>query len=489
MRIRVIAAFVGLLATLLVFSLAGANWPEQSYGQGSSDIWVMNLHETEDANVVASYVNQDGDPDASVGGTIDPLGNTSFPASSSGLEDGWLGSVVLYSDQELASAVDLFWHNVPAGDGWSGGLYSGYSEGSNDIFFPVVSRTYYHRSLLTIQCVDTVDCPVWLTYRGEDGSDVDGNPFYEVIEADSQETHDVWDPTLNPNVPTGVPVPWYGSLHVTSTQKIAGVSVTHWWLGYAASYNALVPGTDTELHFTSVNRRNWANWHGQSDWSQITIQNLNPISITVYQTYYDRDGGPPVLQIEDDVPAYSSHLYNTRYGDAVDPSVFEALGDTFLGSVLVTSTHPIAGTGRVIRYPSYGLAGAYQGVPSSASSNSLSYPVAYRVINGNAWVGYSSLFVQNLDTDNAITVHVQYLNPDGTVGVEFDDDIPANATHPYNTRFGGETPDGAATFEPLGTSWRGPIIVTTTSPEGILGMVNNHTLGSGYIYLGLDNIQ
>ena len=87
MRMKAMAGVVGLLATLLVFSVVGAIFPAQNYGQGSSDVWVMNLNETEDANVVAAYIDQNGNPDATVGATIDPLGNTSFPASSSGLAD------------------------------------------------------------------------------------------------------------------------------------------------------------------------------------------------------------------------------------------------------------------------------------------------------------------------------------------------------------------------------------------------------------------
>jgi len=486
MRFKVMGVVIGVLATFLLFSVAGAIFPAQSVGQGSSDVWVMNLDDTNDANVVASYVNQEGDSDATVGDTIDPLGNTSFPASSSGLGNDWLGSMVLYSDRQLASAAQLYWQSVPVADGWSGALYSGYSEGSNEIFFPCLSRTKYHRTLVTVQCVDTVDCDVWLTYRGEDGSGVTGNPFDDTIEVDSQETYDLWDATLNPNVPTGLPVPWYGSLQVTSTEEIAGVAVTHWSFGYAAAYNGMEPGADTELYFATVNRRNWSNWTGQSDWSQLTIQNLSDFEITVYQTYYDRNGGPALLQFTDTVPALSSHLYNTRYGDAVPAATFNGLPNPFLGSVLVTSTNPIAGVGRVVRVLSGGMAGEYNAVPGG--SDSLVYPVLYRLKSGSAWRGYSSLFVQNLDPDDAIVATVKYLNSNGTVALQFDDNIPANTTHSYNTRYGGDVPGGtAAYFNPLGDNWAGPIIVTTTSPDGIIGAVSNHTLGTGYIYLGTDN--
>jgi len=481
MKFKVMGVVIGVLATFLLFSVAAAIFPAQSVGQGSSDVWVMNLDDTNDANVVASYVDQEGNSDATVGATIDPQGNTSFPASSSGLGNDWLGSMVLYSDRQLASAAQLYWQSVPVADGWSGALYSGYSEGANEIFFPVISRTKYHRTMTTIQCVDTVDCDVWMTYRGDDGSYVSGSPFQDTIEVDSQETYDMWDATLNSNIPSGLPVPWYGSLQVTSTEEIAGVAVTHWSFGYAAAYNGMEPSGATELYFATVNRRNWSNWTGQSDWSQLTIQNLNNFEITIYQTYYDREGGPALLTFTDTIPAYSSHLYNTRYGDAVDDSVFDPLGNTFLGSARVTSTDSIAGVGRVVRVLSGGMAGEYNAV--TGGSDSLKYPVLYRLKSGSAWRGYSSLFVQNLDTANAIDVHVQWLKPDGTVGVEYDDNIPANTSRSYSTRYG----DTATVLAALGNNYAGPIIVTTDSPEGIIGAVTNHIQGSNYIYMGTDN--
>jgi len=186
MRARVLGGIVAVLAVLLISSVAVAQYPGQGVGQGSSDIWVMNLDETLDAGVVASYVNQNGVSDSTVGGTIAPLGNTSFPASSSGLANDWLGSMVLFSDRELASVAELHWQNVPTGDGWSGAAYSGYSEGVNELFFCHIAKTPHAKSISTIQCVDTVPCEVFMTYRDRDGVEVAGNPFVETMPADPQ---------------------------------------------------------------------------------------------------------------------------------------------------------------------------------------------------------------------------------------------------------------------------------------------------------------
>lgn len=481
MKVKVVVTIVAVLAVMLVSSVVlAARFPTLGVGKGSSDIWVMNLHETEDANVVASYVDQDGNEDSSVGGTVDPLGNTSFPASSSGLANDWLGSMVLYSDRELASIAELYWRNQPRRDGWSGAAYSGYSEGRTEFLFPYVLKSASHKSIVTIQCVDTVDCDISMTYRGRDGNEVNGNPFTDTIEADSQESYDLWDPTLNPNIPDqgDTPDPWYGCMAVTSGQDIAGVAVVHFRRGHAAAYNAFVPGTDTETYMPFVLRRyiggKWKRW------TQIVAQNLNNYEITVYGTFYHRDGGAPLLTFSDTIPAYTSHWYNTRHGGHVPggPSTFDALGNKFLGSAVISSTEPIVALSTVLRE---GVAGASQGLPYG--SGTLVYPVVYRTKGGGRWTGYSAVVVQNLDPDDAITVHAQFLNSDGTVGVEFDADIPANSAHSYNTRLGAQTPGGAGTYDPLGTSWVGTAIVSTTSPAGIVGMVQNTMKGSDYAYM------
>jgi len=485
MRVKMLVGVAAVLALLLTASVAVAKFPDQSVGQGSSDIWVMNLDETEDANVVAAYVDQDGNPDDTIGAVIDNLGNTSFPASDSGVGNDWLGSMVLYSDRELASIAELYWQNVPTGDGWSGASYVGYSEGANDIFFPYVMMTAHQRSIVTVQCVDTVDCEISMEYRDRDGVGVTGNPFTDTLEPDSQESYDLWDPTLNPNVPTTLSAPWFGALRVTSDQDIAGAVVMHYRQGYAAAYNPFVPADDTEIYMPFIKRRDFTGtWRGASDWSSIVVQNMATYPISVHHSYYDRNGGAPLLTFSDTIPALSSAGYNTRYGiNGATPEVYEALGDRFLGSVIISSTDPIVGVCSTIRKPSGGLAGTYQGVPGGASTQI--FPRLYRTKNGAAWTGYSGLIVQNLDPDNEADVHVKFLKSDGTVGVEFDDTIPANSSHGYNTRYNAAVP--ASTFNVLGNNWSGPAIITTDNPVGIVGITQDHVKGSGYIYHAMYN--
>jgi hypothetical protein len=373
--------------------------------------------------------------------------------------------------------AELYWQNVPRGDGWSGAAYVGYSEGANEVFLPGLAKTNSHRSIATIQCVDTVDCNVWMTYRDVDGNVVGASPYTEVIEPDSQESYDLHDPSLNPNIPTGLPVTWYGSLQITSTQKIAAVMVVHWAYGYAAGYNGIVPGDDTEIFFPSVNRRNYGGWVGQSDWQGLTVQNLNDSEIDVWLSFYATGESDPKLTFSDTIPAYSSHGYNTRYNEALYG--FDALGNGFLGTARVTSTMPIAGISGLVRFPSGGLASGYQAVPGGATK--LVYPVLYRLVSGSQWLGYSALAVANPDPNNEAPITVRFLKSDGTEGVTMHDTIPANSSIGYSTRYGGTA------FNALGLNWAGPVVISTTNPMGVAGIVANHTLGTGYIYLTSGN--
>lgn len=289
MRQRVVANAGMVLGIMLVASVALAtSYPDEGFGRGSTETWVMNVHDTLDANVVASFIDQDGFQTKTVEGTIDPLGNYSFLASSF-LDYGWLGSKSLDSLRPIASVAETIWQKVPQGDQYSATTVNDTGEGAEEIFFPSISKTSYHRSMITIQCLDDEECPVSMTYRNAAGNLVTGSPFLDAIEAFSQETYDLWDPSVNPHIPEQqyTPSPWFGTLQVTSTGKIAGVCRTHSQGGYAMAYNAVPRSTEAVVFFPGVVRRNFGgSWGGESDWSGLSILNLNDVGITVDLNFY-----------------------------------------------------------------------------------------------------------------------------------------------------------------------------------------------------------
>jgi len=480
MRIKVLAILGSILGMMLGASVALGSYPDQAVGLGNAEIWVVNLHESLDANVVVSFFDRDGFETDSEQATIDYLGNHSFPASTPDVDSGWLGSVAIDSLRPIASIAETVWEEVPADDNWTGAAFTDFSQGAQEIFFPAVSKTDRQESIMTIQCLDAEDCQVSMTYRDRDGNVITGSPFSDVIESYSQESYDLWDPSLNANVPDQqyTEAPWYGSLRVVSRQEIGGVQVTHWHLGYAGAHNSCIPGEDREIYFPSVKRRNFTNWTGDSDWSALTVQNLNAVAITANLSFYDRDGISE-LAFTDTIPAYSSHAYNTRYGGSVPASTFEELEHPFLGSAVVTSTEPILGTCNLIRGPST-LAASYNGVPGGVGE--VVFPVAYRTKSGSSWTGYSGVIVQNLDPEDQITVCTDWRDQDGDSLLDFCDQIAANARHGYNTRYGGDTPGGKDAYNPLGEEWTGSVVVTTTSSAGIAALVESTISGADYTY-------
>ncbi|HJX37963.1 MAG TPA: hypothetical protein VJ714_05155, partial [Anaerolineae bacterium] len=163
MRLRVVASAGMVLGIMLLASAASAFYPDQAVGRGNTQTWVMNLHESLEANVVVSLIDQDGFQTRSMTGTIKHLANDSFPAASSGLSSGWLGSVTVDSLRPIASVQEAVWQDVPAHDEWTGAAFTDFFEGAQHIFFPALSKTERQKSIVTIQCLDTEDCQIEMT--------------------------------------------------------------------------------------------------------------------------------------------------------------------------------------------------------------------------------------------------------------------------------------------------------------------------------------
>jgi hypothetical protein len=482
MRIKALTVVALILGVLLVTSVALANYPADSPGVGNTDAWVMNVHGTLDANAVASSIDQDGYASSYVTGTIAPLWNASFASSASGLDSGWLGSMTIDSLRPVVSVGEAHWEDVTQGDGYSAAVYLDAAEGANEVYFSQLFKTPSWRSIITIQCLDTEACEVSMTYRERDGDTIDGSPFQDTIEAFSQETYDLWDSSVNPNIPNDSQMVsgYSGALQVTSTGEIAGTVCNHGKLGYALAYNASPPGTETKIYLPEVKRKDPnGNWTGNADWSLISVQNTNSFQITVQLDFYKRDGSK-LLTFTDTIPAYTSNTYNTRYGGGeVDPSVFEALTDNFEGTAVVSSDYPIVGVCGLVRVPLDQLAGAYTGAPEGSAE--LVFPLVYRVVDGGAWRKYSGLVVQNVDAENDIDIwsYWQYEDSGSIEDIEISVNIPAKGAYGFNTRYG----EHAGTLADLPDNWAGTVVVTTTSPLGVAGMVHSTITYPAYAYL------
>ena len=133
MKKRVFLSFLTALLLVLVLAVAASAQPT-SYTSGFQ---VQNLSDSDDANVVITYYNQNGTENAMVNDTIDAgTSTTYYPIDASA---GFDGSVVISSDQPVAAIVNIL------GDGgaFGGASYDSFSGGTADANIPLVLSNFF----------------------------------------------------------------------------------------------------------------------------------------------------------------------------------------------------------------------------------------------------------------------------------------------------------------------------------------------------------
>jgi hypothetical protein len=326
---------VGVLATLA--SAQGSVDP----GVGNVNFTVMNTSDTDEALVVASYIDQNGQVDSSVQKTLQPQSSQGFQITQSGLPDNnWAGSVIASSDQEIVAFAQVKWSNGTSTDGKTSGAYNGFVGGANKLYFPsLAARSGKQFSRLIIQSAEaasesaTIDFTIKFYDRAGNQS---GSTLSRSVNKGAQLTLDLLaDVSLPTTNPPGDG--WLGSAVVESTSPIAGVATMH-WQQYSAAYSAVTGGGEY-AYLPSATRRipsgSWLQYTG------LIVQNLNTSTdADVTVRWYDRSGNE-LYSFTDSIPANSSHGYNTRHtsGDVPNPSALHsALGNDWNGSVVVQST-------------------------------------------------------------------------------------------------------------------------------------------------------
>jgi hypothetical protein len=350
--VKVAAVYTLLLALLLAgVVIVRAQTPVN--GEGNSNIVVQNLHQTETANVVASYVGPGGVPEDSLGTAIPRLSAAEFLSSATGLPSGWIGSMVLYSDREVASVASLLWDGGAYYDGTSAACYTGFEAGDTSWYVPaLVVNPGVEMSQLTVQNVDTEALTFYVEYyeRGESTPDA---VIDDTLEPDESRMYDLGSP--GGKVPDLVAVSdsganWTGAAVVTSTNQIAVVQTNH-WRGWSSAYVAFEEPSDT-LYSSSISRRMyvrpWRTWW--AEFSVLSLQNPNDTDVDVNIKFYDRSDGLLDLELPYTIPARSAAGFNLRTGGWVPASTFDVLdtdttdSDTvWVGHAVVTATQPILG--------------------------------------------------------------------------------------------------------------------------------------------------
>lgn len=477
-RLLSVLVMVGLLVGLAVIPVAASGPPNP--GTGSSDFYVMNVDGTSSATVNVNYYGQDGVSDATDTISLNPYGSREFASGTLPVGDGWVGSVVLSSDRELAALTNIIWSGGQYGDGTTAGAYAGVSAPGMSLYFPYVSRVLNVRfSTVTIQNAGTGNAAVQVSYYDSNGALIAG-PYADTIGEGRSKTYDLSTPGGNvPNLPS----PFNGAVVATADKPIAGTVTTH-WKKYSSAYEGFASGSNTQ-YLPSVYRKNRIDiGMGWIRHSNILVQNLSGSAADVDIDFYPTGSTSSALHLDDTIPANSSHEYNTRFGTPglFDPSVFETgLGNDFDGSVVVQADQEIVAISHTF-WTRLETASTYKGMPGGAGEVFMAWQPRKKV--GGAWLQWAKLVIQNLSGSTA-NITLTYYNPDGSVQATFTDSIAGNSADGYNTRYGS---DGggitAAQFAALGDSFNGAVRVQSTQPVApVMNVIQNDwaTTYNGYV--------
>jgi len=269
---------------------------------------------------------------------------------------------------------------------------------------------------------------------------------------------------------SGLPDNWAGSVIVEADMEIVAFGQARWEGGAygdgktAGAYNGFTQGS-IKLYFPSLAARSG------KQFSSLTVQSAEAASttdtITFDITFYNRDGTVAETLSGESVHKGAQKTYNLL--DQGLPNTAPA-GDGWLGAAVVTSSSPIVGVA-TMHWKEYSA--AYSGVVDGAGGQTAYLPSATRRLPSGPWLQYTAVLVQNLDTTTAANVTVKWYDRLGTKLFEFNDTIPANSSHGYNTRWtNSDVPDHAALHGALGTNWNGSVVVQATNAVDIVAVAN-----------------
>ncbi|NJN83133.1 MAG: hypothetical protein HC802_13170 [Caldilineaceae bacterium] len=157
---------------------------------------------------------------------------------------------------------------------------------------------------------------------------------------------------------------WDGSIDIDANKSLAGVGTTIWGSKDAAGHYKLVSAADGRASVVlplQYRHGSGSNCNSYSKYAALNVLNVGTASTTVSIQYYDSAGvarlGAPLTKTL--TPGQATGA-NTCNGGDFPPTSFDALGSSFTGSALVTSSGaPITAIANLIYATS---AAVYDGV-------------------------------------------------------------------------------------------------------------------------------
>lgn len=457
---------VGVIAMILVMvttlTAGAASWPNP--GPGSADVTVMNIG-TAAASVTAEYYDLNGSVAATkTRSSLGVNGTHDFLASASGLPDGWQGSMVLSSTDNVASVATVKWAGgVDAGDDGDRGQYTGVTAGSTTVYCPALYQlegALY--ATLSVQNTGSTNANVSIAFRDRNGVAYASNPVTKVIKANSQATIDL-------STSAAYFASKDGSAVITSDQPVAAVVAIH-WASRSSTYGCPTQG-NTKLYVPAQFRMTTGGTtiNDYLMYSANVLMNLSANTANTTFHYIPRDPTKATLDVPVQIPAYSAKGLNTFNGGSVAASTFDVLGTSWDGVVVIDSDQPLAGINNTIWGINNGNKSATFNIVGPADGATAVYlPYQRRISPSGDWQEWSAAIVQNLSGSTA-NVTLKYFDANGAEVLTLTQAIDAGKAFGFNTRTGGSR--AAADFNPLGTNYVGGLRITSDQNIAVVAQV------------------
>ena len=262
---------------------------KNAWGSYDSAFYVQNVHASSQANISIKYYDSAGNLDCTVNDTVAALASKGYwVPSKSCLPDGWVGGVVVTSDQPI---VTIGRPHI----GTQVTTYNGFSAGSLASYVPMLFKNAWgsYDSAFYIQNVHaSSQANISIKYYDSAGNlDCTVNDTVAALASKGY-----WVPSES-CLPDG----WVGGVVVTSDQPIVAVGRPH--IGeQVTTYNGFSSGS-LSSYLPMLFKNAWGSYN-----SAFYIQNTEASAAAVTVKYYDSTGVLTCTS-NDSIPALSTLGY------------------------------------------------------------------------------------------------------------------------------------------------------------------------------------
>jgi hypothetical protein len=268
-----------------------------TWGSYNSAFYIQNVHDTNTATISIKYYDNTGLLQCTKADTIKPLASKGYWVPSTtcdmgSLPDGWVGGVVVTSDQPI---VGVGRPHV----GTQVTTYNGFTSGSTNSYVPMLFNNAwgsYNSAFYLQNTHPSLTATITLKYYDSSGALTCSKT--DTIEPLASKGY--WVPSAICDF-GALPAGWVGGVVVTSDQPIVGVGRPH--IGtQVTTYNGFTAG-NPNIYLPMLFSNAWGSYN-----SAFYVQNTESANASVTIKLYDTNGTLACTRI-DTIPALSTKGY------------------------------------------------------------------------------------------------------------------------------------------------------------------------------------